>query len=242
MRIRPAQALLEKAARRHEVESWVYGSRPQEDRPRRVITLSRTYGAGGITIAHLVAKKLGLPLWDRQILDLLASESQGRLDSAMLETLDERSRGAVASFLSSLVGMPDDLTYVHVLYRAIQVIARNDAIILGRGAHLLLPDALHVLLKAPLGNRIERIMSLQHLTQFEARKEIERRDGERAEFLQELKKKFRSQVQSAADGLEYDLEINTGELGYDSAAELILVAARSRFGFAELLFSGAVAM
>ncbi len=223
--------LAEKEAKRHELrgEGFSPSPRPDEQLTRRVIAISRTYGSGGVTVAGMVAAQLGWPLWDREILDLMARQSEGRMKTEVLESLDERRGGVVANFLSSLVGNTDDLTYTYLLPRAIHHIARQDAVILGRGAYLLVPGALRILLEAPWQSRVERIMEMHNLTAAEARKLIERRDRERGEFLQEVRRKFGSHPPGGAEEPEYDLVVNTAHLGHAIAAELILLAARAHF-------------
>jgi len=41
----------------------------------KVITISREYGSGGRDIAEMIAKKLGIPCYDQQIIEKIAEES-----------------------------------------------------------------------------------------------------------------------------------------------------------------------
>ena len=42
----------------------------------KVITIGRHYCAGGSTIGKLVAEKLGIPCYDREIIDMAAQKSR----------------------------------------------------------------------------------------------------------------------------------------------------------------------
>ena len=42
---------------------------------KKYITISREYGSGGHTIGSIVAKELGIPFYDNEIIDLAAKES-----------------------------------------------------------------------------------------------------------------------------------------------------------------------
>ena len=42
---------------------------------KKYITISREYGSGGHTIGSIVAKELGIPFYDNEIIDLAAKDS-----------------------------------------------------------------------------------------------------------------------------------------------------------------------
>ena len=42
---------------------------------KKIITISREFGSGGRTIGHLVAEKLGIPFYDKELVDQIALES-----------------------------------------------------------------------------------------------------------------------------------------------------------------------
>lgn len=222
------QALLEKAARRYEAEIAARKEQQGADKPGRVITISRMFGAGGISVSNLLGEILRWPIWDREVLNVLASTSHGRYQGRMFEALDEKTQGVIESFLTSVGGGVDKSTYDYLLPRAIYIIAQSDAIILGRGAHLLLPGALKVFLKADMQSRVNNVQALLDVDARQARKEINRRDRERREFLDNLGRRF-GQRGDEERTLEYDLEINTDAFDFQDAADVILTAASTRF-------------
>ncbi len=218
--------LAERAARRYEYAIMDRGVRKEVDTPKRVIAVSRMFGAGGMSVTKHLADRLQWPVWDREILDVLASESQGRYQSRMFEVLDEKTQGLVESFLTSISHQIGKQTYVYLLHRAIYIIAQNDAVLLGRGAHLLLPDSLKVLLKASKESRVSNVMRLLNLSEREARKEIVIREQEREAFLDELTQKFGRHKER---DIEFDLEINTDTLDFEEATDVIMAATKAHF-------------
>ena len=42
---------------------------------KNIITISRQFGSGGRTVGHLVAEKLGIPFYDKEIVEHVSLES-----------------------------------------------------------------------------------------------------------------------------------------------------------------------
>ena len=42
---------------------------------KSIITISRQFGSGGRTVGHLVAEKLGIPFYDKELVEHIALES-----------------------------------------------------------------------------------------------------------------------------------------------------------------------
>ena len=42
---------------------------------KKIITISREFGSGGRSIGHQVAEKLGIPFYDKELVDEIAVES-----------------------------------------------------------------------------------------------------------------------------------------------------------------------
>ena len=42
---------------------------------KRLVTISREYGSGGRIIGKLLAEKIGVPFYDREIIDLAVNET-----------------------------------------------------------------------------------------------------------------------------------------------------------------------
>ena len=58
----------------------------------KVITIGRHYCAGGSTIGKLVAEKLGIPCYDREIIDMAAQKSGIERDTKIRGSRSEHSQ------------------------------------------------------------------------------------------------------------------------------------------------------
>ena len=115
-----------------------------EEGPRQIITISRQIGSGGRIIAEALAEKLKITLWGKRILEVIADQSGWNYHAEMFDALDEKSQNIIDLFISDFAGKATKDSYFYLLPKAICVIAQNDAILLGRCAHLVLQDAFNV--------------------------------------------------------------------------------------------------
>lgn len=221
--------LIDKAVMRFESEAR-RKTRESPPSPPRVITLSRQLGAGGRRIAETLRERLGWPLWDKEILEVVASQSHLHYQARMFEALDESTQGAIENAAYAMLGGVSKDVYLYLLPRAILTVAQNDAVILGRGAHLLLPEALKVRVEASLETRVKNLVRFEGLTEKAARERIATSDQEREGFLRELAARLSRKGTQQEKWGEYDLTINTDRFSVQEAATIILSAAKQRFG------------
>jgi cytidylate kinase len=118
-------------------EAEAYARAPKARTPL-VVTLSRDYGADGEVVAQKLAECLGIPVYDREILDRVAQKT--KIDTFKLESQDENVSAGVSTFLYSvLTGTAGDMqTYRRALYEVVVELAQKDCLLVGRGAHLIL--------------------------------------------------------------------------------------------------------
>ena len=186
-----------------------------------IITVSRQLGAGGTQIASKVANMLDLRLVDRQILDRVAE--QAGVPAGVVEAVDESPAAAKKRPKGTRMEATDQ-TYNQLMQAAIHDYARQgNALIVGRGAHLLLsgrPELLRVKVLAPREVRINSLMQRLNLSRAAAERAVRDSDSNRAAFIKTVYK---------ADWMDpslYDLVINTKSLDYDTASEVIALVAR----------------
>ncbi len=221
---------LEKAAQRYAYNVGERRRKTDGARTRpRVITISRQFGAGGRQVARLLHQVLGWTVWDKEILNVLATEGEGRYQQRMFESLDERAQGEVEAVLSAAFGQLDKHMYYYLLPKAIYTIAQDDAIVLGRGAHRFLPNALKVRLQASVPTRVRNLVMLYEMSEKDALDTVHTKDRERATFIKELDKSL-GQVPKMEAEPEFDLEISTDRLDFEGAAGVVLAAAARKFG------------
>jgi cytidylate kinase len=204
-----------------------------------ILTLSRLYGSGGSEVAALVAKKLGWSLLDNAVVDAVAA----RIGLSVAEVRDREERvPSLVERLTSAMAMgsqewaspmaaakrPTDEQLIEVTRHIIEeAIARGPVVVVGRGAQAMLAerdDALHVFCYAPRKALIARTMRREGLGVEEATRLVDSTNKERDQWVRLHWERDRSAHEN------YDLSVNTDRLGIKGAAELIVSAAKSRFG------------
>jgi len=155
-----------------------------------IITIGREYGSGGREIGKLVADKLGIPFYDKEILTRAAEESG--LCKEVFEHHDEKA--SVGSMLSGTqmgtVGMGVQMPLNQRVFLAqfdtiTKLAAEGDCVIVGRCADYVLkdlPNVTHVFLYASLERRIERIMRVENVSRDTARELIRKTDKQRKNY------------------------------------------------------------
>lgn len=192
-----------------------------------VIAIYRDYGAGGDHIARHLAKILGVEVYDKEILDSVASAA--KVEKHLMAELDDKVRkdksAWVRSLFTSRAAYP--ASYRHHLVDVILGIAQGGGIVMGRGAHIILSDR-HVFRLRVIGNEekcAERIAEREAMSIESARLKVAAVNKERAEFLWKM---FRERHNNPAN---FDLIINTDRLDSIEAASQLVLLAMTSMGF-----------
>jgi hypothetical protein len=174
-----------------------------------------------------VGRKLGWQVYDRDLLEYMAQDAVAR--QGLLDSLPRPAALWAEARLEHLVreyelGGPEPSPVRRLTEIMLALAAQGEVVLLGRGAGVILPaeTTLSVRVVAPLHDRIAYLAQWLRLTQEEAAEKVRARDERRAEF---LSAHFR---QGPAEAVQYDLLLNSGRLGEDVCAELIVQAARAR--------------
>lgn len=215
---------------------------PGGKRAQILVTVSREYGSGGRVVGLAVAEKLGAEFVDSLLVDEVARRLQ--LPSEVVQSWDERREGVILRLLRAMqaahpeytsplgtevvAGGPDPDRVGVVVQEVIREEALSPrAVVVGRGASLVLaahPRALHVRLVAPRADRNANIAERRGISAEEASREVERRDRERIDW---VKHHFGADPR---DPLHYAMVLNTGQLGYEGAVDVIVRAALAKAG------------
>ncbi len=177
-----------------------------------IVTISREFGSGGHRIGELLAGKLRVPLYDRELLKMTARESGF-------------SEGTVAENEQSVSGSliydnPVQTKMFHVQTHIIRdiVARRQSCVIVGRLANFILEGearCFNIFVYADKASRIERIVEEYKITAPEAKSLLQRNDRERSEHsLHYTGNKW-------GDCHYYDLMVNSSVLGVEGTAEMI---------------------
>jgi len=220
MAIKIPDKYIEQAVAKYESDLRKLKAKAAAKGPKRLITISRQAGTGGRQIAEKIGEKLGIMVWGREILDVLAGQSGGDYQARLFEALDERTKGVIETLIGDFFGKIPSQTYHHLLPKAILTIAQNDAVFVGRGVNLILPEAFRVAVKASNETRIGHMVTFNDMDRKAAEKRIKEADQQSDGFMKELAKTIN--VKFYKD--EYDLGICTDRIGIDEAASIILHA------------------
>ncbi len=217
-----------------QIKRWELEKRRREEEqksqekvilPGPVITVSRERGSRGTYLAKMLAEKLNYQLVHREIIDYIVEDSGVR--RRLIESLDEKIRSEIelwveGVFKGKYLGKSD--YFFHLMKSVLAIAQHGETVIVGRGANFILglKKGFHIRVVAPLEKRMENLVEYKHFNVAEAKKEIERRDKERKEFIHTF---FGKNID---DPTYYDLILNSANFQIEEALDLILKAFKSK--------------
>ncbi len=203
-----------------------------------IITISRQFGAGGAEVAKRVADRLQWRVADNEFVERVAARAGLTPDEVAVReervpNFMERLAWALASASAELAvptgatmeGLSEPLM-VRVTESVVAEIAREGRVVLvGRGAAAILGErerTLHVQVVAPVGIRASGSPGGSACRWTRRRSWSTRSDGRRSKYHKEY------YGRDWADPVNYHMVINTGYLGLDGTADLIVREAGRR--------------
>ncbi len=203
-----------------------------------VITIRGQLGSGAPEIGKLLAQHIGGDYVDREIIAEVAAQAgvpshevvtkeqpPGSLVGRILESLGKSAAmdpGTGAVWWPTWEAPLGDPRYLEALTTVIRDLAKSPSIVIrGRGSQFILkdhPEVFHVLVVAPREIRLKRVMEMSKLDEDGAKKELDRFDGSRREF---IKRYFNAELE---DPVHYDLVVNTNRISFEEATQLVLDA------------------
>jgi hypothetical protein len=195
--------------------------------PGFTIALAREAGAQGTVVGREVGSRLGWPVYDHELLTLIAKDMG--LHARLLENVDERGVSGLREFVKETMAgfgqgpVASEYTYARHLMEALVALGMlGECVIVGRGAaQLLSPDTtLRVRLVGPRADRIANIGRQFHLSLRDAERRTEEIDRERRTFIQ---RHFRK---DPTDPDNYDLLLNVSRFTPVECGDLIIEALR----------------
>lgn len=191
---------------------------------KTIITIGRQFGSGGKEVGIRVAKELGIPFYDKELLQEAAKESG--LCEKVFESFDERPKSLLYSIAMDAypfgIGSAGDSLEQQVYLATFETIRRLAAegpcVMIGRCADYALsgnPNLLSLFLYAPKDVRIDRVSKRQNVSVEEAKSLIRKTDKRRAAYYEY----YASRKWGVVDS--YDFCLNTHALGLGGTVELI---------------------
>ena len=134
--------------------------------PKIVVTISREYGSGGRYVGKLLADRMHLPFYDKELISLAAKESG--LSSAYIAKNDE----IMAS--SKYKDNNDDRLFVAEV-KVIKDLAKHSCVIVGRCSDYILKDTkntLKVFLYSDMDSKVKRAVKYYGISKEKAEKQM----------------------------------------------------------------------
>ena len=193
---------------------------------KSIITISREFGSGGRTIGRMVADKLGIPFYDKELVDQIALES-GFAPKFVEEHGEHAPGSSLFSYAFAPQGIPgvmDGLSTADFLWNIqcqviLQLAEKGPCVIVGRNADYILKDyenALHVFVHADMEFRADRIVRLYGESEKSPMVRLNDKDRRRKVNYQH----YTGRTWGMADN--YDLCLNSGKLGVEQCADMIV--------------------
>jgi cytidylate kinase len=168
-----------------------------------VLTISRQFGAGGITLGKMIADKLGYTFADTEIIQEIAKEAN--VSPQWVEAFEKEAGTKLSRVISSMVaqkwidrilkderGYLDEQIYLDYLVLIIAKMADEDnVVIIGRGSQYILndhPDAFHILLVDEFENRVNFLVDHYSMTPKKATQVVTNEDKRRLNLYRKLGK------------------------------------------------------
>lgn len=191
----------------------------------KVISISREFGSGGREIGFRLAKKLGIPFYDKEIIEMAAEDSN--ISTELFRANDEvlanitcldKSYAPIDPFsMAYEIPVSDQLFVIQT--KTIKQLAQNGpCVIIGRCSDVIVEDAFKVFICSSLKKRVERLSALEEELAAEPKKletQIRSIDQKRKDYYQYYSGNEWGKPKN------YDLCLNSGTLGIERCVDLI---------------------
>lgn len=194
---------------------------------KKIITISRQFGAGGSTIGMAVAKELGYYYCDKDMIVKAALES-GNLSPEEIRYYDERvpAEFGFGQSLFDFYNKPLDERLFNAQREAIRKVAESgNCVIVGRNANIILKEyerTLHVFISADLPFRLKRMM--EKMPDVSSEKVLDRINAVDKARKRYCKYYTHTEFGNAA---YYDLAVKSSTLGIENSINLICEAVKA---------------
>lgn len=193
---------------------------------KKIITISREFGSGGRTIGHQVAEALGIPFYDKELVDQVALESG--FAPKFVEEHGEHSPGSTMfSYAFAPQGVPgvmNGMSTADFLWNIqcsviLQLAEKGPCVIVGRNADYILkdrPDCLHAFIHADKEFRAERIVRLYGESEKSPQTRLNEKDKRRKVNYQHYTGR------NWGSAHNYDICLDSSKLGIEACTEILV--------------------
>ncbi|MGN0436371.1 MAG: AAA family ATPase [Wujia sp.] len=203
-----------------------------------IITIARGFGSGGKAIGNMLSKELGIPCYEREILDM-ASEKTG-LNVGIFDLVDEKlRRNAIMQNIGTVqtkyVVEPSDKAFVsdenlfHIQAEIIRTLADTQScIIVGKCADYILRDhdnVISVYIEAPRAACLKAVMEKLNVPEKRAHQLIKQTDTYRANYY-----RYYTRGLDWTNPINFDMTLNSDRVGYEGCVGIIKKYVEIKFG------------
>jgi cytidylate kinase len=196
------------------------GSETKKGAKTPLVTISRFYGAGSGNVSRLLAERLGVQYYDKELLKAIVKDAKA--DKHLLSRLDERVTSLADELLHSFFSKKSTNrdSFLRYMAKVILGIGPSGGVIIGRGAHLILPEdrTFRIRLEGSMKECVKRIAERKSVKKSKAEKIIKKTNKERMKFQKALLKRYPARI----DG--YDITLNTDRFTAEQCVEIIAYA------------------
>ncbi len=196
---------------------------------RTIITIGRQYGSGGRAVGRLLAEQMGIPFYDKELIELAAKE--GGMSAEAFDKVDEKPTNSLLYTLATGSAMMGGLRYAPqaelplndklfiLSSKVIRDLAKQGSfVIIGRCADYILREdkaLCSVFVHAGMLKRIDRITRLYDVPLEKAESVINRIDKQRSSYYGYYTGRGWMEME------HYQLCVDSGLLGVEGAAAVI---------------------
>ena len=193
---------------------------------KKIITISREFGSGGRTIGRMVAERLGIPFYDKELVDQIAVES-GFAPGYVDEHGEHAPGKSVFSYAFAPQGVPgvmQGMSAADFLWNIqcnviLQLAQKGPCVIVGRNADYILKDredCLHTFIHADKAFRADRIVRLYGESEKSPNSRLQEKDKRRRVNYHH----YTGRTWGASHN--YDICLNSSKIGVEKCAEIIV--------------------
>ena len=193
---------------------------------KKIITISREFGSGGRTIGREVANRLGIPFYEKELVDQIALESgfAPKFVEEHGEHAPGMSRLSYAFAHQGIPGVMNGLSTADFLWSIqcsviLQLADQGPCVIVGRNADYILKDrndVLDVYIHADKEYRADRIVRLYGESEKSPMTRLAEKDKRRQINYQHYTGRTWGTAQN------YDICLNSGKLGIENCVDIIV--------------------
>jgi len=184
-----------------------------------IITVGREHGSGGHYVAQLISEKLGIKLYDKEIVEGTATDNG--FTKELVERMDEKP---VNFFFSRRIGEYSNSLEENVAQRTFdfiraKLITGESFVVVGRCAEEVLkdePNLIRVFISGDKADKLQRIMTTDGVDEAKADEIIRTVDRRRKTY-----HNYYSE-HKWGDSRGYDVVMNTSRLGISGTADALI--------------------